>query len=359
MSAGGKTAVIAADRLDALLDVFSAQAPVYMPYRVDDRKGGVSWSYRLRSPGDRLEYPGYRPQQPLKTFLFAGRSRVAEYPGDAAVEDLVSSTPVFVVGAAGCDVVSLRSLDVVFLQEEFTDVFYQARREALFIVSMDCTEPRETCFCTLAGDQPWAEDGYDLNLSPLDGQYIVEAGSEKGEQIIDGNPGLFTAVTPEMLDEREKRRSIVRDEVVRMNIEWELAKPRKELLEAQRMHDTWFDEVSTCVECAACLFSCPTCHCFLLYDQKGSGGKFERVREWDACVYSGFSRMAGGSNPRLGLLERFRHRYEHKLEYYPKNFGFEACTGCGRCVEGCMGSIDMRRVLKRLESATQKPGVSS
>ena len=60
--------------------------------------------------------------------------------------------------------------------------------------------------------------------------------------------------------------------------------------------------------------------------------------------------MAGGSSPRLGLMERFRHRYLHKLEYFPKDFQMEACTGCGRCIQGCMGKIDMRKVLKSLES---------
>jgi len=80
--------------------------------------------------------------------------------------------------------------------------------------------------------------------------------------------------------------------------------------------------------------------------------KFQRIKEWDACSYAGYSRMAGGSSPRLGLMERFRHRYLHKFEYFPKNFGFEACTGCGRCIEGCMGKIDMRKVLKELDLST-------
>ncbi|HEC83419.1 MAG TPA: hypothetical protein ENI46_02895, partial [Firmicutes bacterium] len=47
-------------------------------------------------------------------------------------------------------------------------------------------------------------------------------------------------------------------------------------------------------------------------------------------------------------VERFRHRYYHKLDYFPKTYGFEACTGCGRCIVACPGKIDMRKVLKEV-----------
>jgi len=108
---------------------------------------------------------------------------------------------------------------------------------------------------------------------------------------------------------------------------------------------TWARNVETCVECGACLFICPTCQCFLLYDQK-AGDRFKRLKMWDSCVYKNFARVAGDANPREGLIDRFRHRYYHKLDYFPKTYGFEGCTGCGRCIVACPGEIDMRKVLK-------------
>ena len=163
---------------------------------------------------------------------------------------------------------------------------------------------------------------------------------------------LFSPVKPEQLTARDHKRAETTRKVEEINKDYGLSKNRRELLEIQRESEEWYGHVRTCIECGACLFSCPTCHCFLLYDQEGDTAEFQRVKEWDACVYAGYSKMAGGGSPRFGLMERFRHRYLHKFEYYPKNFGFEACTGCGRCVEGCMGNIDMRKTFKALDKIT-------
>ena len=335
---------------EQLLDVFAKQGNVFVPRSVEDRTGEVHYSYERRGEGEAFEYYGYRPTQPLKNFLFRGRVKVAEYPAPSDAATGLSTEKVFVVGAAACDVVSLKSLDVIFLQDEYTDIFYRARRDNTIIISEDCTEPRETCFCTLAGHAPYPKEGFDLNLSRIEGGYIVETGSERGRSIVRDNEGFFAEPSDQFLQLRSQARKETERRVRELNGAYELTSGRKDILGAQRESDDWYEHVRTCIECGACLFACPTCHCFLLSDQVVSENKFERVKKWDACSYSGYSRMSGGGSPRLGLMERFRHRYLHKLEYYPENFGFEACTGCGRCIEGCMGKIDMRKVLKALDS---------
>ncbi|MBU2567948.1 MAG: 4Fe-4S dicluster domain-containing protein, partial [Elusimicrobia bacterium] len=69
---------------------------------------------------------------------------------------------------------------------------------------------------------------------------------------------------------------------------------------------------------------------------------------WDACHYTSYGRMAGGSNPRHKLFERFRNRYQCKFNFRRENFGVYACTGCGRCFEVCPGKIDIRKVMAGL-----------
>ena len=341
---------ISTAHFEKLLDGFEREGKVYIPDAVQNKDGDELYSYKLRDKAGTFSYYGYRPTQPLKTFVFTRRMKVADYPHKEKVKPVGSEEPVFVVGAAACDCVSLKSLDVIFLDEAFTDIFYRERRGNTFIVSIDCTKPRETCFCTLAGDAPYPKEGYDLNLSSVDGGYIIEAGSEKGEEVLGKNSSLLADAAQAQLDLRDETRLQTAERIKGNNADYELARNRHDILEIQRVSDGWYEHVKTCIECGACLFSCPTCHCFLLYDRLGSGDMFERIREWDVCVYAGYSRMAGGSSPRLGLMERFRHRYLHKLEYYPKNFGFEACTGCGRCIEGCMGKIDIRKVMKALDA---------
>lgn len=337
---------------DTFLDSLAEHYRVFDQGNVENPGGGVNYPYKRKQKGEEYISAGYRPSNPLKTFLFSRREKVADYPSKTAAEP--PAEPTVIVGAAACDVVSLRSLDVIFLQEEFTDIFYKAKRDNTLIISQDCTNPRPTCFCTLAGGAPYAESGFDLNISKTGDGFLVEAGSEQGAGLIKDQSALFRNADDAMLREREEQRNGTSKAVNEINVDYTLSRSRRELLEVQRESESWYEHVSTCVECGACLFACPTCHCFQLYDQRGEDGTFQRIKEWDACVYGGYSRMAGGSSPRLGLMERFRHRYLHKLEYYPKNFGFEACTGCGRCIEGCMGRIDMRKVFKALDQLPVK-----
>ena len=109
----------------------------------------------------------------------------------------------------------------------------------------------------------------------------------------------------------------------------------------------WEDEAKTCVECGACNTICPTCHCFLLYDQKNEN-QMARLRIWDSCLLKNFATVAGGANPRPKLWMRLRNRFEKKFDFFPKVAKVFACTGCGRCISACPAKIDIRRVLKRL-----------
>ena len=71
---------------------------------------------------------------------------------------------------------------------------------------------------------------------------------------------------------------------------------------------------------------------------------------WDSCFEAGYARMAGGGTPRLQLVERFKNHYYHKFVSFPRNWGVTACSGCGRCIDACMGRIDKRECLHRLET---------
>ena len=74
------------------------------------------------------------------------------------------------------------------------------------------------------------------------------------------------------------------------------------------------------------------------------------MSQWDSCFHAGYARMAGGGTPRLQLTERFKNHYYHKFVSFPRNWGITACSGCGRCVDACMGKIDKRKCLHRLET---------
>jgi ferredoxin len=253
------------------------------------------------------------------------------------------------LGARACDLEALAVYDQVLGAGEFVDPFYLENRKNLLIITADCTDCGQTCFCSLVGGQPFAPRGFDLNITALDDGYIVETGSAKGEKLA----AAFTAAS----DDQLKRKAGVRNgaaaqlemsnQAFKRNVDWKDA--HRINLENSK---AWREVTKKCVECSACNFICPTCTCFLLLDQKAAGQEakeeFSRHKVWDACLKNGYARVAGGANSRPQLYERLQNRYHCKFDYSQTRLGRYTCVGCGRCIDGCAGNIDMREVYAEL-----------
>jgi ferredoxin len=77
---------------------------------------------------------------------------------------------------------------------------------------------------------------------------------------------------------------------------------------------------------------------------------FEKVRQLDTCQYPGFERVAGGEDALNVLAERFKNRYMCKYVWKPEKYDQKACTGCGRCIEACIGQIDKNELFIELSN---------
>ena len=98
---------------------------------------------------------------------------------------------------------------------------------------------------------------------------------------------------------------------------------------------------------------CPTCNCFTVTDRVVSQGETERTRIWDACALGGFTRMAGGHNPRKAVHDRRNRRFMRKLNHYFIQRELSvACVGCGRCVNVCHGNVGMPSVVEIIRRRT-------
>ena len=288
-----------------------------------------------------------RAFEPLKAFFTRARETVVE---DFKFEVPHSKDrPIAIVGVKACDLKGFKVLDYVFKNNDYQDPFYLKNREQNLIISADCTCAIDTCFCLAVGVNPYPEENFDINISKVRGGYILEVGSQKGRDIVDRKSNLFQSARKELISERDNTRNKVAEEIEKNIKENNIPNQElfKDIIKRNFKSNIWEDEAKTCVECGACNAVCPTCHCFLLYDQKDAE-KMTRLRVWDSCMIKDFARVAGGANPRPKLWMRLRNRFEKKFDFFSKVADIYACTGCGRCILACPARIDIRKVLSRL-----------
>lgn len=333
------------DLLD-LLTRLSNQYRVLVPH-ISDR--GISFEDFDPARGNTIEFGNIRQTETLKSFFFLSRESVTGIP-----ESL--DKPLLIAGVKSCDLESIDIQDFVFIKGEVKDPFYSKRRADTLIISSDCTHAKETCFCLAVEGQPYPKRNFDLNISQLGDRFLVEVGTDKGQSFIRNYRMFFKDPSRE----DEKNRDRIRESITSL-VRTFIDERKTPLAEATRgavkntynNTDMWKDLSSTCVECGACNFTCPTCHCFLLYDMKCPSGD-ARERIWDSCLYKTFARVAGGANARKHLFERLRNRIDKKFDYFPAVLKRIACTGCGRCIDACLGDIDIREILKAVTTGIWK-----
>ena len=334
---------ITKNKFFTLLDGLRNDYEVYFPVK----KGEQRFYKKYTGDSNNAVIDEVRPFEPLKAFFSRAREVVAEdfKPGAPHAND----KPLAIVGVKSCDLKGFKVQDHVFTNHDYKDPFYIKNREKNLIISSDCNTAIDTCFCLALGIKPHPEENFDVNLSTVGGGFLVEAGSEKGEGLLKKYSGLFEEAHKDKAEEKSSIRSAVAKKVEK-NIKEENVPPEssyKGIIEKNFASKIWEDEAKTCVECGACNTVCPTCHCFLLYDQKDKE-KMERLRIWDSCMIKDFARVAGGANPRSHLWMRLRNRFEKKFDFFPKVADVYACTGCGRCISACPAKIDIRKILKKL-----------
>jgi ferredoxin len=256
--------------------------------------------------------------------------------------------PLILAGVKGCDLASLVLQDFVFQGGDYVDPFYTENRNKAILIGHDCTYARETCFCLAMEGAPYPQKYFDMNLSPIDDYFLVEIATDKARSLVNNFKVFFKDNSRRDLDARQTNRDRVCNQIkeyIDRRGTQNTSQIKGAVTKSYNTTELWQDFASTCVECGACNLVCPTCHCFLLFDEKGDRST-KRFRTWDACLYKTFAQVAGGANPRKHLYERLRNRFDKKFAFFPQVLNYFACTGCGRCIEACPGDIDLREVLK-------------
>lgn len=288
-----------------------------------------------------IRYNKPRPTTPLKTFLLPVKENVTNpLKGDKKI----------IIGVPHCDLKALEILDIMYLGERYRDPVYESNRRNTYIIGGDCHDTNEYCHCTSYGVNPYPNNEGDLSISVQGDDVLIYSTSEKGDQLLEEVKDLLhlMEIREDQKKKQEEQRAYVKSKLEISNKDLPDYQESGVLVKTAE-NVTWEEHSQNCVSCGACATSCPTCSCFLLIDRPG----FEKVRNMDACQYPGFERVAAGENPLDQLSLRFKNRYMCKYVWKPEKFDALACTGCGRCIEGCIGNINKNELLVELSSAVK------
>lgn len=321
------------DNFTDLMDALSQQALVYVPKEV----AGVL-KFAPYSTPDPLRLDATNTLLPPKDMLFPQCQKMYHYGIDnnneMFIDPIIESCDQILFGARPCDIRSLECLDEVFLTKGFIDEYYQEKRDKLLTVAIGCTQPARTCFCESMGLNPNEAPSADIMLHEAENAYTVEAQTPKGEHALNAWEPFLT--------EGE-----VETAVVHCTLNVDSTNIKEKLDKLSTSPELWDALSIKCLNCGTCTYLCSTCYCFDI-SQENKYKEGVRFRCWDSCMFSEYTEMAGGHNPRPTKKDRVRNRFMHKLNYFEDRYGKMLCVGCGRCVEKCPVNLDITVLIDRI-----------
>jgi formate hydrogenlyase subunit 6/NADH:ubiquinone oxidoreductase subunit I len=324
----------------------------------DEQDGG---SYRLKRRSDEALFGYVVGPHSWKQFLHPPLVHLwqADRDGDGfrITSEAQDAPKAAFLGVRSCDLHAIAVQDKVFLGSHYVDSAYQARRERVFIVAVNCGQAGGTCFCVSMKTGPQATTGFDLALTEVleaaRHYFVVEVGSDLGDEILQqvphhpATPGdKHTAETIVAKAAREMGRTMDTTGI-------------KELLYRNYEHPRWDNVAARCLTCANCTMVCPTCFCTTVEEVTDLKGEHaERWQKWDSCFTTSFSYIHGGSI-RTTSKSRYRQWMTHKLATWIDQFGTSGCVGCGRCITWCPVAIDITEEVRAIKDSERSNRAST
>lgn len=317
--------------LPALMRKWMDRATVYAPVE----RGNFTEFQVIDDPAKARFELKVNTRYPPKTLFLPQSEALFGVQGDELKSTGLDVGPRVVVGIRPCDARAIQLLDLVFHGDDSVDPYWAGKREQTILVSVGCSQPLDTCFCTAVGSGPFDQRGSDVLLTDIGDALVADVISERAQVLFEGVP----EATRRQVEAVEKLQSSTAG---RMEEPFTTAGLKDKLYD---LFDSGFWESigQSCLGCGVCTFLCPTCYCFDIVDETVRG---ERVRNWDSCMFRIYSQEASGHNPRPTNVERTRQRIMHKYAYFPELHGQTGCTGCGRCVQYCPVDLDIRQIIR-------------
>lgn len=251
---------------------------------------------------------------------------------------------IIILGLHPCDLNAVIIQDKVFADSEIENAYLKRRKNAVLIAAI-CDKADDNCFCGCMDSGPGPKEGFDLLITDLGSDYLVEAGSVKGEKLLE-TAEKANASDADLKAKEEKIANLKKD--IGKKCKFDCSK-MKTILQENFNHDYWKNESDRCLSCGSCTNVCPTCFCYSINDNLDWDGKTEkRELYWDSCQNKEFSLVALGENFRPERVARLKQFVNHKLNYWHDQFGSSGCVGCGRCIEICPVEISLLDIVEKI-----------
>lgn len=301
------------------------QSPAHYKVSKTDRKEAFAWSV---------------PVQSVKPMLFEEKEPLWKVTrddnGKLAFKQCLNNKKYAVLGVRPCDLRAIKIQDRVFIENAYQDVRYKARRQEMFIVAANCTTAHSNCFCISLGDGPYADKGFDLAMTEVEGGFVVESGSDKGRDAI-LSLQLLPAAGAQTYKAEQRVKAVYSMQKKAIP---PIAKVEKALFEAHD-HPQWDNVAERCLSCGSCTQACPTCFCHTEKEAPSLDGRESvHTREWDSCFGLDHS-YTHGELYREEPKHRYRQWLTHKFSTWQEQFRTKGCVGCGRCITWCPVKIDV------------------
>lgn len=275
---------------------------------------------------------------PPKLVCFPPVQNLLKFEGDD-VESCIDPVDTVLFGVHPYDVKGIDFEDE-FFSEPTADGDYLSQRARTTIVASNIQNISPWAFWDSIG-RDVAPKGMDAFITKIDGGYVFDVYSEKGEALLAQSE--FADATSGQIGESQRVNDSVVGKCTRRlrNAGSEISDTMGARFDDKEL---WQKLSDGCFSCGSCNIVCPTCFCFDVQDHwnldQTSG---TRSRCWDSCLAYDFSvtTLAGGGeeNFRGEHYERFRHRFMRKMVYQRERFGELVCVGCGRCAGACTPGI--------------------
>ena len=121
---------------------------------------------------------------PPKKFFFPQRETLFTYDlaGGFSAKQPDEAKPMLIIGVHPYDIVALLHMDEIF-RETKSDPYYFKKRESSIIIGVNIQKLSKWNFSSYMGSST-VEYGFDLMLTDLGNRYIINVGSQKGEELL-------------------------------------------------------------------------------------------------------------------------------------------------------------------------------